>query len=105
VTYDDVQFAYAGETVLTDVDFAVEGGTTVGVVGPTGAGKSTLLKLLPRLYDVDNGAVRIDGHDVRDVTLRSLRRSIGYVSQEPFLLRDSSGEHPVRHVRCNRQRH
>jgi len=71
--------------VLTDVDFAVEGGTTVGVVGPTGAGKSTLLKLLPRLYDVDNGAVRIDGHDVRDVTLRSLRRSIGYVSQEPFL--------------------
>jgi len=85
VTYDDVQFAYAGETVLTDVDFAVEGGTTVGVVGPTGAGKSTLLKLLPRLYDVDNGAVRIDGHDVRDVTLRSLRRSIGYVSQEPFL--------------------
>jgi len=86
VTYDDVQFALRGrETVLTDVDFAVEGGTTVGVVGPTGAGKSTLLKLLPRLYDVDNGAVRIDGHDVRDVTLRSLRRSIGYVSQEPFL--------------------
>jgi len=85
VTYDDVQFAYAGETVLSDVDFAVEGGKTVGVVGPTGAGKSTLLKLLPRLYDVDNGAVRIDGQDVRDVTLRSLRRSIGYVSQEPFL--------------------
>jgi len=60
-------------------------GTTVGVVGPTGAGKSTLLKLLPRLYDADDGAVRIDGQDVRDVTLRSLRRSIGYVSQEPFL--------------------
>jgi ATP-binding cassette subfamily B protein len=85
VTYDDVQFGYAGGTVLTDVDFTVEGGTTVGVVGPTGAGKSTLLKLLPRLYDADDGAVRIDGQDVRDVTLRSLRRSIGYVSQEPFL--------------------
>ncbi|MWV65527.1 ATP-binding cassette domain-containing protein [Halorubrum sp. JWXQ-INN 858] len=85
VTYDGVQFAYSGETVLSDVDFDVEGGTTVGVVGPTGAGKSTLLKLLPRLYDVDGGAVRIDGQDVRDVTLRSLRRSIGYVSQEPFL--------------------
>ncbi|WP_123621705.1 ABC transporter ATP-binding protein [Halorubrum sp. CSM-61] len=85
VTYDGVRFAYSGETVLTDVDFAAEGGTTVGVVGPTGAGKSTLLKLLPRLYDVDDGAVRIDGQDVRDVTLRSLRRSIGYVSQEPFL--------------------
>ncbi|MFO8115380.1 MAG: ABC transporter ATP-binding protein [Halorubrum sp.] len=85
VTYDGVRFAYSGEAVLTDVDFAVEGGTTVGVVGPTGAGKSTLLKLLPRLYDADEGAVRIDGQDVRDVTLRSLRRSIGYVSQEPFL--------------------
>jgi ATP-binding cassette subfamily B protein len=85
VTYDDVRFAYADETILTGIDFAVEGGTTVGVVGPTGAGKSTLLKLLPRLYDVDDGAVRIDGQDVRDVTLRSLRRSIGYVSQEPFL--------------------
>ena len=85
VTYDGVRFAYSEETVLTDVDFAVEGGTTVGVVGPTGAGKSTLLKLLPRLYDADAGAVRIDGQDVRDVTLRSLRRSIGYVSQEPFL--------------------
>ncbi|WP_144796664.1 ABC transporter ATP-binding protein [Halorubrum depositum] len=85
VTYDDVRFAYSGDAVLEDVDFAVEGGTTVGVVGPTGAGKSTLLKLLPRLYDVDDGAVRIDGRDVRDVTLRSLRRSIGYVSQEPFL--------------------
>jgi len=85
VTYDDVRFAYSDETVLADVDFAVEGGATVGVVGPTGAGKSTLLKLLPRLYDADEGAVRIDGQDVRDVTLRSLRRSIGYVSQEPFL--------------------
>jgi len=85
VTYDDVRFAYSDETVLADADFAVEGGATVGVVGPTGAGKSTLLKLLPRLYDADEGAVRIDGQDVRDVTLRSLRRSIGYVSQEPFL--------------------
>jgi ATP-binding cassette subfamily B protein len=85
VTYDAVEFGYAGESVLTDISFAVDGGTTIGVVGPTGAGKSTLLKLLPRLYDPDEGAVRIDGQDVRDVTLRSLRRSVGYVSQEPFL--------------------
>ena len=92
VTYDDVQFAYSGAAVLTDVDFAIEGGTTVGVVGPTGAGKSTLLKLLPRLYDADEGSVRIDGQDVRDVTLRSLRRSIGYVSQEPFLFFGTVGE-------------
>ena len=85
VTYDGVRFAYSEDTVLSGLDFDIEGGATVGVVGPTGAGKSTLLKLLPRLYDVDEGAVRIDGQDVCDVTLRSLRRSIGYVSQEPFL--------------------
>jgi ATP-binding cassette subfamily B protein len=85
VTFDDVTFAYGDSSVIHDVDVAVGGGETVGVVGPTGAGKSTLLKLLPRLYDVDGGAVEIDGQDVRDVTLASLRRSIGYVSQEPFL--------------------
>ncbi|MFC6974536.1 ABC transporter ATP-binding protein [Halomicroarcula sp. GCM10025709] len=85
VTFEAVTFAYGDEPVLQDIDIAVEGGTTVGVVGPTGAGKSTLLKLLPRLYDAETGAVRIDGQDVRAVTLRSLRRSIGYVSQEPFL--------------------
>ena len=85
VTFDDVTFAYGDEAVLRDIDVAVEGGTTVGVVGPTGAGKSTLLKLLPRLYDPEAGVVRIDGQDVRSVTLRDLRQSIGYVSQEPFL--------------------
>jgi ATP-binding cassette subfamily B protein len=85
VEYDGVTFAYGEREVLEDVAFSVEGGTTVGVVGPTGAGKSTLLKLLPRLYDVEEGAVRIDGQDVREVTLSSLRRAIGYVSQEPFL--------------------
>jgi ATP-binding cassette subfamily B protein len=85
VSFDDVSFAYGDATVLRDIDVDVAGGTTVGVVGPTGAGKSTLLKLLPRLYDADEGAVSVDGQDVRDVTLSSLRRSIGYVSQEPFL--------------------
>ncbi|MDZ7687455.1 MAG: ABC transporter ATP-binding protein [Halobacteriales archaeon] len=93
VEYDDVTFGY-GETdaedtvpapVLEDVSLVAEGGETVAVVGPTGAGKSTLLKLLMRLYDVDGGAVRVDGHDVRDVTLPSLRRHIGYVPQETFL--------------------
>ncbi|MUV86141.1 ATP-binding cassette domain-containing protein [Natronomonas sp. CBA1123] len=85
VTYDDVSFAYDDREVLTDVDFAVDGGSTVGIVGPTGAGKSTLLKLLPRLYDPEEGAIRIDGQDVRDVTVESLRSSVGYVSQDPFL--------------------
>ncbi|UIO98473.1 ABC transporter ATP-binding protein/permease [Halobaculum sp. CBA1158] len=87
VAYDHVDFAYEDEDepVLRDVDFSVDAGETVALVGPTGAGKSTLLKLLLRLYDVDEGAVRIDGHDVRDVTVRSLRESIGYVSQDTYL--------------------
>jgi len=67
------------------VSFEAESGETVGLVGPTGSGKSTLMKLLLRFYDVSEGAVRVDGYDVRDVSLRSLRSSVGYVSQEPFL--------------------
>ncbi|WP_267640112.1 ABC transporter ATP-binding protein [Haloarchaeobius amylolyticus] len=85
VEYDDVTFGYDEEPVLRDVDFEVAPGETVGLVGPTGAGKSTVMKLLMRLYDVDEGAIRIDGTDVRDVTIPSLRSAIGYVSQDPFL--------------------
>ncbi len=87
VAYDDVSFSYPTreERALSEVSFEAEAGETVGVVGPTGAGKSTLLKLLFRFYDVDSGAVRIDGTDVREVTVESLRESVGYVSQDPFL--------------------
>ena len=86
VEYDDVTFGYEGEGVILDgVDFAVEPGETVALVGATGAGKSTVAKLLLWLYDVNEGAVRVDGHDVRDVALSDLRESIGYVSQDTFL--------------------
>jgi ATP-binding cassette subfamily B protein len=86
VEYDDVTFAYEGEApVVEGIDFAVPGGETLALVGPTGAGKSTVLKLLLRLYDVDSGSIRIDGQDIRNVTLRSLRQSIAYVGQETFL--------------------
>jgi ATP-binding cassette subfamily B protein len=85
VTYDDVSFGYGDERVLEDVSFTATGGETVALVGPTGAGKSTALKLLLRMYDVDEGAVRVDGQDVRDVTPRSLRAATGYVSQDTFM--------------------
>ena len=87
VSYDDVTFSYedGGEPTVSDVDLDVEPGETIGLVGPTGAGKTTLTKLLMRLYDPDQGAVRLDGHDVRDLKLSSLRSHLGYVSQEPFL--------------------
>jgi ATP-binding cassette subfamily B protein len=85
VEYDDVTFGYDEEAILEDVSFAVEGGETVALVGPTGAGKSTAMKLLLRMYDPDTGTVRIDGDDLRDVGLTSIRQSIGYVSQETFL--------------------
>jgi len=86
VEYDEVTFGYdESEAIIADVDFEVDGGETIALVGPTGAGKSTVLKLLLRLYDVDDGAVRIDGTDVRDVTIRSLRQAMGYVSQDTFL--------------------
>jgi ATP-binding cassette subfamily B protein len=86
VAYDDVTFGYGeDEPVLDDVSFEVEGGDTVALVGPTGAGKSTVMKLLLRMYDPDDGAVRIDDRDLRDVQIPSIRRAIGYVSQETFL--------------------
>ncbi|MFC4405737.1 ABC transporter ATP-binding protein [Haloarchaeobius iranensis] len=86
VEYDDVTFGYEDdETVLEDVSFDVSGGEMLALVGPTGAGKSTVLKLLLRLYDVDDGQIRVDGQDIREVTPASLRDSVGYVSQDTYL--------------------
>jgi ATP-binding cassette subfamily B protein len=82
----DVRFSYLpGQLVLDGIDLAIAPGETISFVGTTGAGKSTVAKLVTRLYDVDSGAVLLDGHDVRDVTIDSLRRQIGVVPQEPFL--------------------
>ena len=75
--------------MLHDVDVSIEAGRLTAVVGPSGAGKSTLAALIPRLYDVSGGALRIDGHDVRDLTLDSLRAAVGVVSQDPHLFHDT----------------
>ena len=100
VVFDDVTFAYAADSlmsksdedgeaarreVLSHLDLHLKPGETVAMVGRTGSGKSTLARLLPRFYDVTGGAVRVDGHDVRDLTLTSLRANIGMVLDEPFL--------------------
>jgi ATP-binding cassette subfamily B protein len=85
VEYDDVTFGYDDEVIVEGIDFAVEGGETLALVGPTGAGKSTVLKLLLRMYDVDEGSITVDGQDLRDVTIPSLRQAIGYVSQDTFM--------------------
>ncbi|WP_435196728.1 ABC transporter ATP-binding protein [Natronomonas sp. EA1] len=85
VVYDEVTFGYEEEPIIEDVSFDVPGGETLALVGPTGAGKSTVLKLLLRMYDVDDGAIEIDGQDLRDVTIPSLREHVGYVSQDTFL--------------------
>ena len=86
VVFDHVGFAYVeGEPVLTDVTVHIEPGETIAFVGPTGAGKSTMAKLITRFYDPVAGRVLIDGHDLRHVTLDSLRRQLGVVPQEPFL--------------------
>jgi ATP-binding cassette subfamily B protein len=87
VEFQDVSFAYTdgAEPVLRDVDLTVEAGRTVAIVGATGSGKTTLVSLLPRLYDATSGRVLVDGADVRDVEVGSLRREVGLVSDEPFL--------------------
>ncbi len=85
VVFEEVTFGYDQEDIVTDLSFEVEGGETLALVGPTGAGKSTTLKLLLRMYDVDDGAIRIDDQDIREVMLSSLREKIGYVSQDTFL--------------------
>jgi ATP-binding cassette subfamily B protein len=86
VTFEDVHFTYAGRRgTLEQVGFDAPAGTRVAIIGPTGAGKSTLLSLIPRFVDPNRGCVRIDGHDVRDLTLASLRRQVSVVLQEPLL--------------------
>jgi ATP-binding cassette subfamily B multidrug efflux pump len=93
VEFDHVSFSYQdGAEVLHDINLVIQPGQTVALVGPTGAGKTSMANLVPRLYDVSAGAVRIDGVDVREVVQQSLRRQTGLVPQDPFLFAGSIGE-------------
>ena len=93
ICFRDVRFAYHDENetreVLKGVDLAVDRGEVIAFVGPSGAGKSSLVNLIPRFFDVDSGAITIDGQDLREVTIESLRRQIGKVTQETVLFNDT----------------
>jgi ATP-binding cassette subfamily B protein len=90
VAFDHVAFSYDGrKDTLRDIDFHVHAGMSIGVVGPTGAGKTTLINLIPRFYEPASGSIRIDGTDIRDYTLGTLREQIGLVPQEPLLFSGS----------------
>ena len=90
ISLEGVNFSYQEDLpVLHDVSLEIRAGETVAVVGPSGGGKTTLCQLIPRFYDVDEGTIRIDGHDIRDVTQKSLRENIGIVQQDVFLFANS----------------
>lgn len=89
IEFDHVWFRYQDEWILKDVSFTILKGETVAIVGPTGSGKSTIVQLLPRLYEVQQGEIRIDGKPINAYTQRSLRDQIAFVSQKPFLFYDT----------------
>jgi ATP-binding cassette subfamily B protein len=88
VDFENVTFGYNPEIpVLKNFNLHVSPGECIGLVGPTGAGKSTVINLISRFYDVQQGAVKIDGHDVKDVTLHSLRAQMGIMMQDTFIFK------------------
>jgi len=89
VTFENVFFKYDDVMVLKDIDLDVKGGEVLALVGMSGGGKTSLVNLIPRFYDVTRGAIRIDGMDIRDASISSLRDQMGIVTQEPILFNDS----------------
>lgn len=93
ISFDDVSFSYSDQhLILEKIDLNVEAGKKVALVGPSGGGKTTLCNLIPRFYEIDHGSIRVDGHDIRDLTLHSLRSKIGIVQQDVFLFAASVKE-------------
>lgn len=92
VAFENVSFAVDGKQILEDISFSLPAGKTLGIMGATGSGKSTIINLLQRFYDVSEGVVKIDGIDIRDMTLKQLRSNIAVVLQDVFLFSDTIGE-------------
>ena len=91
IVFNKVHFEYndGDDRVLDEVDFSINKGEVVAMVGPSGSGKSTIADLIPRFYDVSNGSIQIDGHDLRKATLSSIRGNMGIVTQEVILFNDT----------------
>jgi ATP-binding cassette subfamily B protein len=87
--FEDVTFGYDGTPILRDISFEARPGHTIAIVGPPGSGKSTIAQLAPRLYEIESGRITVDGQDIRDVTLESLRDAVGLVQQDTFLFVDA----------------
>lgn len=86
--FDNITFAYdEGVNILENFDLHVKSGETIALVGPTGAGKTTIINMLTRFYDVNKGTVRIDGKNVKEITLKSLRKEVGVLMQDPFIFK------------------
>jgi ATP-binding cassette subfamily B protein len=93
IVLKDVDFRYSiGDTVLENINLTIHPGMVVALVGPTGVGKTTLANLIPRFYDVCEGSITLDGHDIRDLTIRSVRQQISIVLQDVFLFHGTAGE-------------
>ena len=89
IEFNNVCFGYSDKPVLTDISFSIEKGKTIALVGPSGVGKSTIADLLPRFYDVSSGSISIDGKDIRQYTMESLRSHMSFVTQDIILFNDS----------------
>jgi ATP-binding cassette subfamily B protein len=93
IVFENVSFSYDGnEKVLENINITIPAGQTVALVGPSGGGKTTLCHLIPRFYDIKQGSIKIDGEDIRNYTLKSLRQNIGLVQQDIFLFAGTIGE-------------
>ena len=92
ISFEHVSFSIEGKNILSDINFTVPAGKTIGIMGATGSGKSSIVNLLQRFYDVSDGAVKVDGTDVRKLSLKQLRSSISVVLQDVFLFSDTIEE-------------
>jgi len=100
IEFRNLNFAYNGTSVLKDINLRIPAGSSLAIVGPTGSGKTTLVNLIPRIYDVESGAVLIDGCPIRQFPLDVLRRHIGFVPQETFLFSDTIRENIAYGISC-----